>query len=60
MSSEATAAADLDGGRKSTGFSVELGNGYMAQLLIPADITPEECERVANVLRQFLPKDGAC
>ncbi len=43
-----------DQGRQTTGFSVELDRGYYAQVLIPADITPAECQRLANVLQQFV------
>jgi hypothetical protein len=53
MSTDNTPATP-DNGRQTTGFSVELDKGYMAQVMIPCDITPEECARVANVLRLFL------
>lgn len=48
-----------DNGRQTTGFAVELDRGYMAQVMIPVDITPEECARLASVLRQFLPEAKA-
>jgi hypothetical protein len=49
-----------ESGRQTTGFAVELDVRYFAQVLIPVDITPAEVERLANVLRQFLPKEAAC
>jgi hypothetical protein len=51
--------ADLDAGRQTTGFAVELDGRYFAQVLIPVDITPAECERLANVVRQFLKEPEA-